>query len=709
MDGTDDEEYRASDIVSLTPHEHLLKRMLLTFGPIESAGDTASAQKGVAVREILDNGLDEIRGGHGTHLRLTFHADRSFTVQDSGRGIPPDVGVGSDGTRMSGIVLAMSVLQAGGKFATDSKRYSSGLNGVGGSAVCHVSSRMDVTVARDGHLYAISFREGVPGRFSGDGPHAPFTALTDLTDLDVSSDRRPAAEKTTYPTGTTVRCWLNDQVFSSPYPYDDVDIIDRLHATCFLVPTLYAEVSDELAAPTDGGGVRTEQFHCPGGLASLVDATAPDQGLCDTITFGGAHTYTERAVPVLTDHGVVPRDVERTVLIDVAMRWGEGFEQTTTSFVNTIRTKLGGVHEDAFTKALVTRFTKAFTSMRGLLGPKDTPPVAEDFGEGLTVVLSVQVSEPSFTSQSKEELSGTEVYRAVLAGVGDMCATWCADRHNTAQLRIIGQKVCAAAKNRQRAREQRDINRKKNALSASSLPTKLVDCERAGTDDAELYICEGNSAATAIKEARDGMYNALLPVRGKIINARKHTLKKVLENTEVQDIITALGAGIGADFDMDRMRYGRVIVAADADPDGNAIACLIFALFYYLFRPVVTEGRLYKVEPPLFVITEDRGNKTKGPARRHYAHDDADRDRIVARLESHHIHYKMSRLKGLGEMRASTLRETALNPDTRIITRVTCKDMDRVARSMELVFGEDTDRRKQWIESADVDPSDLEG
>lgn len=702
-------EYNASSIKSLSQHEHLLKRLSLTFGPIESSGETFSKQKNVALREILDNSIDEIKSGYGSRLRLKFYKDRSFEVQDNGRGIPVDIGQDSNGTPASGIHLSLGVIQSGGKFSTDSKRFSTGLNGVGASSTIHVSRRADVTVFRNKKIYKLSFKDGTPGFFEkDDDPDSAFTPLKDLTYLKSSPDKRSAAEKKLYPTGTIVKCWLRDEVFSSQYNYDDLDIIERLKGTSFLVPELEAEVYSELSPITNPESGKEEPlqefFHFPDGIAALVDLNQADKPITETVVIRSSGNYVEKNVPVLQKDGSIkPQDIEREVPIELAFSYGEGFDYAMNSFVNTINTKLGGVHETAFERAMLSSFNERFQSMRGLLTKNDDPPVIDDYKEGLTIVLSVQISEPSFTSQSKEALSGSEVQKSIQEALKKEFDKWISARANADTLQVIAQKVVTAAKNRQKAREQRDLNRKKNKISSSSLPTKLLDCEFAGTDEAELYICEGDSAIGSLKQARDGKTNALLAIRGKIINAHKQTMKNVLDNSEVQDIIKTLGAGAGADFDIDKIRYGRVFIAVDADPDGNAIACLIYALFWHLFKPVVERGMLYKVETPLFAIATSEGRNS----RKLYARDERGRDSIMAELESNNIKYKVSRLKGLGEVEPDILEETAIDTETRIVTQITVPDVEKAMVSLNLIFGEDTDERKSWMENYELDEEEV--
>lgn len=694
------EEYTADTIVSLDQHTHLLKRLSLTFGA--EAGNSKSpysTQKGVSIREILDNALDEVRGGHGTHVRLSFFADGSIEVKDSGRGLPVDTSKLSDGKKVSGVYKCLGIIQSGGKFTADSDRFSSGLNGVGASSTIHTSKRADVSVFRGGKKYELSFKDGVPGFFSGEGPDADFTELDDYSKLKVSKDARPAAEKKDYPTGTTVRVWLRDEVFQSEYQLDHQDIIARLRGTAFLVPQLYAEVYNELDLledPEKGTTVPQEElFHFEEGVLDLIRLHQPDSPLTPIMHFVTEGKYTERNVPVLQPNGkVVSQDLDRRVPIEVALSYGSGYAHSMHSFCNTIHTKLGGVHEIALERAMQKAFSTKFRSMRGLLSKKDEDPLPEDFQEGLTVVLSVQVAEPQFTSQSKEQLSGRDLQKAVLEALTAEFEKWIASPKNADVLQTISKKVVTASRNRQKAREQRDMNRKKNELSSASLPVKLVDCNLAGTEDAELYIVEGDSAAASMKAARDGERHALLGVRGKVFNIHKGGVKDALKNAEVQDLIKALAADIGADFDLDKMRYGRIFIAVDADPDGNSIACQLYALFWHLFRDVITQGRLFKVETPLFVFSTNQGAKS----RKYYARDDRERDKVKAKLDKSKVKYSITRLKGLGEMNAEDLHIAAMNADTRVVTQITVEDAAAAEESLELILGNDSGPRKMWIE-----------
>lgn len=701
MTSDKEEQYDANSIQSLTPRQHLLKRMSLVFGSVESEEEEHSKQKGVALREILDNALDEIRAQHGNNVRLNFYRDRSFEVQDSGRGIPTDKGKDADGNPASGIYLALGVLQSGGKFATDSKRFSSGLNGLGGSAVVNVAKRASVWVYRNNKEYFLEFRDGTPGFFHGDGPDATFTPLSDYTYVKSSQDKRSAEEKKRFKTGTKIRIWLDDSVFSSHHPYNDQDVITRLRGTAFLVPSMHAEVYNELheLENPDTGKLepQREHFHFPEGISQLVELNQTDDPLHDTVVLQATGEYTEKNVAVLQPDGSVKtQTVHREVPIELAFRYGNGYDYNMHSYVNTIHTKLAGVHETGFERAMHKAFNEKFQSMRGVLTKNEDPPVVEDFKEGLTVVLSVQVAEPNFTSQSKEALSGREVQKAIQETLTRKLDEWVNAKKNADALNTIANKVVTASRNRQKAKEQRDLSRRKNEISTSSLPAKLVDCDTAGTDEAELYICEGDSAVGSMKAARDGQKNALLGIRGKPINSHRSSLKQVLNNMEVQDIIKTIGAGSGDHFDIEKMRYGRIFIAVDADPDGGEIACLLYTLFWHLFRPIVEQNKLYVVQTPLFVFSV-KGRK----ARRLYAQDEKQHDSIVADLEKSNEKYTVSRLKGLGEVPASTLEETAIDPNTRTVLQVSTDDAEQAQETLDALLGNDPKTRKRWLESTD--------
>lgn len=692
-------EYNASSIKALDQRTHLIKRMSLTFGAETGTPEEPfSSQKTVAIREITDNSVDEVIGGYANRIKVSFFKDGSVEVQDNGRGLPVDIGQNADGSPASGIFLTMGVIQSGGKFENDSERFSAGLNGVGAASTVATSSRTDITVFRNNKKYTLSFKEGKPGFFDKpDDPKAKFTPLEDLTYVKEEKDTRPAAEKKLWKTGTIVKTWLDENVYTSKYPINRLDITERLRGTTFLLPGLEVEVYNEVdTIEVDGKEQpRIDKFKFNDGIKELVTLNQNKDPLSEIIHLEGRETYKE-VVPVLQEDGTVKnQEVDRVVIAEVAMAWDVGFDYNMESYVNTIRTRLGGVHETAFERALVNSFNEKISSMRGMLpASMKLKPNFEDYSEGLTVVLSVKISEPQFTGQAKEELGGREVQRALQKLLTGLFKKFANAGKNDAQMRIIGKKVSDATKAREAQLEARNIKRQKSRLeSSTSLPSKLVDCEITHTEDSELYIVEGDSAKGALKAARYSSHQALLPIRGKIVNTNKQTIAKVLANKEVQDIIRCLDAGVGKDFDIDKIRYGRVFFATDADVDGGAISVLLTMLFWDLFRPMIEEGRVYQVLSPLYLITP----RKKG-AKNIYALNDIEFEEITRKLDKDGVKYDIKRLKGLGEAGAQVLNETAMNPETRTVKQITLQDIEKAQKMLDITLGKDVGLRKDWIE-----------
>lgn len=692
-------EYNASSIKALDQRTHLIKRMSLTFGAETGTPEEPfSSQKTVAIREITDNSVDEVIGGYANRIKVSFFKDGSVEVQDNGRGLPVDIGQNADGSPASGIFLTMGVIQSGGKFENDSERFSAGLNGVGAASTVATSSRTDITVFRNNKKYTLSFKEGKPGFFDKpDDPKAKFTPLEDLTYVKEEKDTRPAAEKKLWKTGTIVKTWLDENVYTSKYPINRLDITERLRGTTFLLPGLEVEVYNEVdTIEVDGKEQpRVDKFKFNDGIKELVTLNQNKDPLSEIIHLEGRETYKE-VVPVLQEDGTVKnQEVDRVVIAEVAMAWDVGFDYNMESYVNTIRTRLGGVHETAFERALVNSFNEKISSMRGMLpASMKLKPNFEDYSEGLTVVLSVKISEPQFTGQAKEELGGREVQRALQKLLTGLFKKFANAGKNDAQMRIIGKKVSDATKAREAQLEARNIKRQKSRLeSSTSLPSKLVDCEITHTEDSELYIVEGDSAKGALKAARYSSHQALLPIRGKIVNTNKQTIAKVLANKEVQDIIRCLDAGVGKDFDIDKIRYGRVFFATDADVDGGAISVLLTMLFWDLFRPMIEEGRVYQVLSPLYLITP----RKKG-AKNIYALNDIEFEEITRKLDKDGVKYDIKRLKGLGEAGAQVLNETAMNPETRTVKQITLQDIEKAQKMLDITLGKDVGLRKDWIE-----------
>lgn len=697
--------YGASSIQVLDQRTHLLKRISLTMG--EEVGDKEnpfSSQKTVAIREIIDNSIDEVIAGHADRVKVSFFKDGSVQIEDNGRGIPVDTTADADGSPISGIVAALGRIQSGGKFTTDSNRFSNGLNGVGSSSSVALALRADITVYRDNRVHKLSFKDFKPGFFEAEGlPGGKFTELTDLTKLDIQKDTRTKAEKKDFPTGTTVRIWLDDNLFGSKYPVNRLDLLDRLRGTAFLIPKTHIEYFNEIDLVKDlqdNDVPIEEKFYFEGGIPELLELSKSRDSINEAILIETTGYYKENAPVLQADgKGVQLQDIERHTPIEVAFSWDPGFEYHMESYVNTIRTRLGGIHEDAFEKALVRAFNPKIRSMRGMLPAGMPDPIIDDYKEGLSVIISVKVSEPQFTGQSKEKLGGREVRLAMLKAIESELEDFANASKNFETMRTIGKKVSDATKARLAKREAVDLKRQKAALSSSTdLPEKLVDCEITHNENSELYIAEGDSAKDALKTARHAMYQAILPIRGKIVNANKETMAKVLANKEVQDIIKCLDAGVGDDFDLDKLRYSRVFIAADADSDGGAIGALVLMLFWTLFRPMVMDGRLYQLQTPLFVVTPKNTRYEKK-----YAQDEEELRKIQKEFNDLNITYNITRIKGLGEADKFVLNETGMNPNTRIVKRIVADDIIQAQKMLDIALGKDVQPRKEWIEANPYD------
>lgn len=696
-------EYNASSIKTLSQRTHLLKRMSLTFGDeTGNKEDPYSSQKTVSIREIIDNSVDEVIAGHASRINVTFDEDGSVTIADNGRGLPVDNGVDGEGIMKNGIILTLGIIQSGGKFELDSDRYSGGLNGVGAASTVSISRRADVTVYRNNNIYELSFKDGEPGFFSElDNPDATFTPMTDFTAIKVSKDTRPAAEKKLVKTGTTVKIWLDDNLFGSKYPINRVDIMERLRGTAFLVPNVRIEVNNDVDLIEDFDGNKVpihEVFEFENGIEELVTLEQTGRPLVAPIRFQVEAPYRENVGVLQADGASVKyQDVDRLAKVEVVMSYDSSFDYHMDSYVNIIRTHLGGVHEVAFERALVNAFNEKITSMRGMIPRGTDAPIADDYKEGLSVVISALISEPQFTGQEKAKLGGPEVQRAIQKALLEEFSTWVNANKNADVVKTIAKKVSDAAKARQAQREERDLKRQATKLERSTdFPVKLVDCEITHEDESELYIAEGDSALTSLRGARYSKYQALLPIRGKIINANKASMKQVLDNKEVQDIIKCLDAGVGDSFDTDKLRYGRVFIATDADPDGGAISCLLLMLFWELFRPVILEGRLYQLQTPLFVI------KPTGEDRI-YLQTQAEADRVVQRLQNEGKRFTINRIKGLGEAGKEIMKDTAMNPMKRTVRRITAHDVEAAQEILDIALGSAVPPRKEWIEENPVD------
>ncbi|MEU8238606.1 DNA topoisomerase IV subunit B [Actinoplanes missouriensis] len=663
--------YGADDLTHLEGLDAVRKRPGMYIGSTDSRGINHLAN------EIIDNCTDEGVAGFATKVAVTLHSDGSVQVDDDGRGIPTDVH-GKSG--LSGVELVLTRLHAGGKFGGSGYKTSGGLHGVGASAVNALALRFDVTVKRDGKVHEISFQRGVPGSFDGPGPEASFTREAGL--------RVVRKMKRGEPSGTSIRYWYDARYFETGARLDVDAVRTKLRNTAFLVPgvqyTLFDATAEEPA---------TETFHYPNGLTDMVEFLTPpgDKPVSGILMVTGEGTYKENAADA---NGVMQSNVVRHAQIEVAFRWGTGYERTVECFTNTIRNVHGGTHRKGFERALVRSLTEAVRNTRGLLKPKEEPPVLDDLLEGMTAVIHVRVPEPQFTSQTKDELSTAGVTRVMQGLVEAYVKEWIENRKTKAEARTVLQKVVDAARVRLTQKQQKDAARRKTALEGASMPAKLVDCRAIGIDRSELFIVEGDSALGTARMARSSEYQALLPIRGKILNVQKASLQQVLDNAECSAIVQVLGAGSGRTFEIGAMRYGRVMIMADADVDGSHIRTLLITLFAKYMRPVIEHGRLFAAMPPLHkVVTKGRNAETI------YTYTQQEMESTVSRFErgGRQVQKPVPRFKGLGEMDADELWETTMNPAARTVRRITIEDAERAEATLELLMGERVEPRKNWL------------
>lgn len=642
------------------------------------------SQKSVGVREIVDNSIHEAIRGHADKMRVTFSKDGGVLVQDNGSGLPTDEKYGKNG-----IILTMATLHAGTNFNSHVERgkAGAGVNGVGASVVNAMSKRFDAIVYRDGKCYRLSFKDGFPGHFSGEDPDAKFTPSEDIK---VTKDTRTAAEKKGYETGTIIKLWYNDSRFPSDEAIDVDDLSARLRYNAYVVPKFNIEVLDETHTEEDGS-YRHNHYYSEHGIRELVEAISPGEPLPQTTTRGdeftskGIYTLNTEAnyQEIVPDDNGVAEEVTRDVAVEFSFRYNNSYGSDVLYFVNTIQTHLDGVHVQALHKALLNAFGAKMSSMRGMVD-KDNPLAAEDIVEGMTGVMSINVPEPQFEGQQKDRLSGPELKKALTASLTSSLKSFVDDSKNQKILKPVFKKISEAAKNRKSAADARQAKRKVNKMSSSSMPEKLADCDITGTEESELLICEGNSAAGTVMKARDATYQAVIPIRGKILNSfAEQKMTKILSNEEIIDISKAMGAGIGKDFDPDKARYGRVLFAADADSDGGHICILLYSVFYRLFRPMIEEGRVYQTVPPLFEVTIGSG----ASQRFEYVTNDQELNALLKKLNKSNEKYKVERNKGLGQMDAKSFYDTVLDPQKRILHRITIDDVQRAEEALELTLG----------------------
>jgi DNA gyrase subunit B len=670
---TETRDYEAHHLLVLEGLEAVRKRPAMYIGSTDTRGLMH------CLWEIIDNAVDEALGGFGKEISVTLRADGAISVADRGRGIPVDI---EPRTGLSGVEVVFTKLHAGGKFGNGSYNATGGLHGVGSSVVNALASRLDVEVDRNGATWAMSFRRGTPGTFDGSGPNARFTAGGGL---------RKVGRTAKGLTGTRVTFWPDRQIFLKEAAISRSDLDERARQTSFLVPGLALQITDARSAD-----VSEHRFQHNGGISEFCEFLAAEEAITDVIRLRGQDRFTE-TVPMLDAEGhMEPRDVERDLDMDIAVRWGTGYESTIRSYVNIIATPKGGTHVAGFERALTRTFTDVLQRTRLLKAGEEI--VKDDVLEGMTAIITVRLAEPQFEGQTKEVLGTPAVTGLVTKAVRRELTAFLTSTKGTTrgQARQVLEKVVGASRARVAARQHRDAQRRKSALESSSLPAKLVDCRSTDVDRSELFIVEGDSALGTAKLARNSEFQALLPIRGKILNVQKASIGDMLRNAECASIIQVVGAGSGRSFDIEAARYGKIIFMADADSDGAHIRCLLATLFFRYMRPLVDAGRVFTAVPPLhrFELT----NARKGQQKFIYTYSDAEYQRKAAELTKRGLNFnEPQRYKGLGEMDADQLAETTMSPRHRTLRRMTVDDGLIAETTFEMLMGNDVGPRKDFI------------
>ena len=652
-------DYTARHLSVLEGLEAVRKRPGMYIGSTDSRGLMH------CLWEIIDNSVDEALAGFGHDIKIILHSDNSVEIHDDGRGIPIDK---EPKTGLTGVEVVFTKLHAGGKFGGGSYTASGGLHGVGASVVNALSSRLDVEVDRGGKTYKMSFRRGEPGRFKDTGsktdPAAPFTPFVDDSVLDVVGKAKRGV------TGTRIRYWADRQIFTPDAKFSYEELAARARQTSFLVPGLKLTVRDERRVPGTPGeaGAHEEVFHHDGGISEFVEFLAADPAVTDVWRLHGSGKFKE-TVPVLDERGHSQlAEVERDCEVDVALRWGIGYDSTVRSFVNIISTPKGGTHQSGFEQALVKTFRKAVETNARKLKAGNDKIEKDDIFAGLTAVLTVRLAEPQFEGQTKEIL-GTSAVRAIVAKVVEReisAKLSSANRNDKAQSALLLEKIVSEMKSRISARVHKETQRRKNALETSSMPTKLADCRTDDVGRSELFIVEGDSALGTAKLARSSDFQALLPIRGKILNVQK-------------------------------ARYGKVILMTDADVDGAHIRTLLLTLFFRYMRPMIEEGRVFAAVPPLHrVEVINAGQKANEMI---YTYSEAELHVLLGRLAKEGKRYKepIQRYKGLGEMDAEQLAETTMDPRHRTLRKVGIENAKQAEEIFDLLMGSDVSPRKDFI------------
>ena len=651
--------YTADDITVLKGLEAVRRRPAMYIGDVSARGLHH------LVYEVVDNSIDEALAGYCRSINVILNNNGSVTVEDDGRGIPTDI---HPEEKRSALEVVMTVLHAGGKFDKNTYKVSGGLHGVGVSVVNALSEWLEVEVRRDGKTFFQKYKKG-----------------------DAVAPVKETGKAEKGKTGTKVTFMPDGSVFKNRvFKFDT--LAERLRELAFLNPDVTLTIRDER-----GESAEEESFHFKGGLMEFVkyiDATRPS--IMKKVFYAKGEDKDESG---------------GTVEVEIALQYNDQYSENVFTYVNNINTHEGGTHLVGFRTAL-TRTLNNFASKVGLIKEGGIQLVGDDFREGLTAVLSIKVPEPQFEGQTKTKLGNSELKSIVESAVGPQLADWL--EQNSPDGRRIIEKSLKAAEGREAARKARDLTRRKNALDSGGLPGKLADCSLSDPEQCELYIVEGDSAGGSAKQGRDRRFQAILPIKGKILNVEKARMHKILENEEIRAIFTAIGAGVGEDFDPGKIRYGKIILMCDADVDGSHIRTLLLTLFFRHMKQLIELGHVYIAQPPLY--------KVKKGKQEFYAYDDDERDEIIKRLKIEKKSkvgkqedaetvavteegavvssdgFAISRFKGLGEMNPEQLWSTTMNPETRTTLQVTIENAADADRTFSILMGDEVEPRRAFIE-----------
>ncbi|MDJ1433954.1 DNA topoisomerase (ATP-hydrolyzing) subunit B [Halostagnicola sp. A-GB9-2] len=626
-------EYGAGQIQVLEGLEAVRKRPAMYIGSTDSRGLHH------LVYEVVDNSIDEALAGHCDDITVSIHDDGAVTVTDDGRGIPVDTHEEYDRPALE---VILTVLHAGGKFDNKSYQVSGGLHGVGVSVVNALSSRFEVEVRRDGGVFEHAFERGEP---QGD-----MERVRDLADDE--------------DTGTEITFWPDDEVFETDQ-FAFSTLSNRLRELAFLNSGVHITLRDERERDDDDQFV-SETYEYEGGIREFVE-------------------YLNETRSAMHEEIIYFEDEDENIQVEVAMQATQELQGSIHAFANNINTREGGTHLTGFKTAL-TRVVNDYAKENDLLSDLEDNLKGEDIREGLTAVISIKHPDPQFEGQTKTKLGNSEVRGIVESAMHEGLGIYFEENPDTAQAVVM--KAVEAAKARMAARKAEELTRRKSALDSTSLPGKLADCQTKDPEEAELFVAEGDSAGGSAKQARNPEYQAVLPIKGKILNVEKHRLDRILENDEIRNLITAIGAGIGDEFDTDGIRYKKIIMATDADVDGAHIRTLLLTFIYRHMRPLLEGGYVYATQPPLYRI------RYRGET--YDAMTDAERDEIVEeKCDGNPT--QVQRFKGLGEMNPEQLWETTMNPDNRILKQITVEDAAAADKMFSVLMGDAVEPRKQFI------------